>query len=135
MPVPLDEPYAESAASEFTDRAFESLRRGDLAGEVISSNGVVRSRVWGPCPRCEHDLDDRQTHTAVTNVLSREWRYTPGTRGADEDDATTGLRFYQVDVTCGCTESHSGAPPGRTGCGASFRVELEVQADSGDGRP
>jgi hypothetical protein len=134
--APSDEVYEESADPEYTKQAFKSLRDGDLVGEVISSNGVVRSRVWGPCPRCKHNLDDRQTHTAVTNVFSREWRYTPGTRSTDEDAATTGLTYYQVDVTCGCAQSHSGAPAaGRTGCGASFRVELEIQADSRDGRP
>lgn len=48
---------------------------------MIVSRGIVRSRVWGPCPACGHDLDDRQTHTAVTGVFGGEWRDTA--RGDD----------------------------------------------------
>ena len=74
MTPPPDQPYQESTDYRWTETAFESLERDVLHGEVISRDGVTRSRVWGPCPRCDHSLDDRQTHTAVTNVMSGEWR-------------------------------------------------------------
>jgi hypothetical protein len=67
--VPPDEPFQESTDYSWTEKAFDMLERGDLHGEVISRDGVVRSRVRGPCPRCLHGLDDRQTHTAVTSLM------------------------------------------------------------------
>ena len=74
--TPPDEPYHESTDYSWTETAFDMLERHDLHGEVVSRDGIVRSRVWGPCPRCKHALDDRQTHTAVTNLMGGEWRGT-----------------------------------------------------------
>lgn len=124
--APSDCSYEESTAFKWTEEAFEKLENGKLRGEVIASRGIVRSRVWGECPACGHDLDDRQTHTAVTGVFGGEWRGT-----ARRDDGTGGAEpaYYQVDVSCGCGHAHPGAPAGRTGCGASFRVELLMQPD------
>lgn len=74
-----------------------------------------------------HPLDDRQTLTAVANLPGGGWR------GVDVDSRTQSGReaaepmFYDVDVSCGCGDSHHGAPMGTTGCGVSFRVELPVQ--------
>jgi hypothetical protein len=139
MPVPdqsepSDCPFAESTDFKWTKDAFRMLDSGDLLGEVISSDGVVRSRVWGPCPGCKHPLDDRQTHTAVTNVFGGEWR-SPADGPADPDATASGVEYYQVDVSCGCMKTHDGAPADRTGCGISFRVELGVQMGKGSNRP
>jgi hypothetical protein len=83
----------------------------------------------GPCPQCGHDLDDHQTHSAVTSFYADGWRgrtrETGGTAVGDE------LLYFEVDVSCGCGNTHSGAPGGRTGCGVSFRVELPLQTDGG----
>ena len=91
----------------------------------------------GECPRCYgcgHEIDDRQTLTAVTNLMGREWRLAKP--GHDQDtDQQAGPEFVPVDVSCGCGQAHSGAPAGSTGCGVSFRVELRVQqAAAGGGR-
>ena len=118
--------YEESTALEWTEKAFEKLEDGKLSGEVIISHGIVRSRVWGECPCCEHQLDDRQTHTGVTGVFGGEWRGT--TRGHESTRAGAQPIYHQVDVSCGCGHVHQGAPADKTGCGASFRVELLVEA-------
>ncbi len=106
------------------------LERGELRGEVISSSGIIRSRVWGPCPRCGHVIDDRQTLTAVANLPGTGWRHArapaPAQSLPDEPD------FLDVDVSCGCGAPHPGAPATTGGCGVSFRVELPLRlADPG----
>lgn len=126
--TPQGNSYQESADFAWTEKAFGMIERGELHGDVISSRGIMRSRVWGPCPRCKHPLDDRQTLTAVTNLPSGGWRgvdFYPRTRSGAE---TAEPVFYDVDVSCGCGDSHAGAPTGTTGCGVSFRVELPVQS-------
>jgi hypothetical protein len=120
--------YEESTDFKWTEKAFMTLDKGKLHGEVIVSRGIVRSRVWGPCPACEHDLDDRQTHTAVTGIFGGEWRDTARVDGGSRAGTPA---YYQVDVSCGCGHAHPGAPAERTGCGASFRVELLVRTDEG----
>jgi hypothetical protein len=131
-----DVSYQESMEYEWTEKAFTMLETGALHGEVVSRDGVVRSRVWGGCPRCHecgHELDDRQTLTAVTNLMGREWRV--ATRGQGQDSAgQAGPVFVSVDVSCGCGKTHAGGLAGSTGCGVSFRVELPLrQADTGGG--
>jgi hypothetical protein len=134
--TPPDEPYHESTDYSWTEKAFEMLECHDLQGEVvISRDGVVSSRVWGPCPRCQHVLDDRRTHTAVTNLMGGEWRGPGGAGPGQRGGSDTGLVFFPVDVSCGCGDSHSGAPAGTTGCGVSFRVELPLQPAGTSGQP
>jgi hypothetical protein len=123
-------PYRESVELRWTEIAFEMLDHGDLGGEVISSGGVIRSRIWGPCPQCGHHLDDYQTHTAVTSFYADGWRGTTRETG-DPAAATDEPPYFQVDVSCGCGNTHSGAPEGKTGCGVSFRVELLLQPEGG----
>ena len=124
--LPSARGYEESTAPEWTEIAFEELQDGRLQGEVITSHGVVRSRVWGECPACGHGLDDRQTHSAVTSAFGGEWRGTEDTGG---DTGGAEPVYFEVDVSCGCEHAHPGAPSGRIGCGASFRVELLVETD------
>ena len=77
-----------------------------LLGEVISGDGVVRSRVWGPCPGCGHHTDDRQTHTAVTGVSGGELRGTDrGVPGAGAADSK--IRYPQVDISSRCSNVHA----------------------------
>ena len=133
--APTDDPYHESTDYAWTEMAFDMLERHDLQGEVLVRDGIIWSRVWGPCPRCRHTLDDRQTHTAVTNLMGGEWRR-PADAGLSPPGADgTGLTFFPVDVSCGCGNSHPGAPAGQTGCGVSFRVELSLQLASGSSQP
>ena len=88
--APQDEEYEESTDFSWTKKAFEMLESGALHGEVVSREQVVRSRVWGPCPRCGHSLDDRQTHTAVANLMG-------GTRRSRDEKPTSsdgrGVRY------------------------------------------
>jgi hypothetical protein len=131
-----DVPYEESVEYAWTEKAFGMLESGGLRGEVVSRDGVIRSRVWGPCPRCQgcgHEIDDRQTLTAVANLMGREWRVARRGHGQD-DGGEAGPVFVPVDVSCGCGKTHPGGPADSTGCGVSFRVELPVQqADAGGG--
>jgi hypothetical protein len=135
-PAPPDQPYQESTDYAWTESAFELLERDELHAEVVSRDGVTRSRVWGPCPRCRHGLDDRQTHTAVTNLMSTQWRgrSTAATSESGAGGGDADAVFFPVDVSCGCGQAHAGAPPGTTGCGVSFRVEPEVRPGDG-GQP
>lgn len=119
--TPADELYQVSSDYLWTRKAYESLQEGDaLHGEVIARSGVMASRVWGQCPRCEHFFDDRQTLTALTNLV--------GVRlaGPSRPGSAPEIRFAQVDVSCNCADRHPGAPEGTSGCGTSFRVELLV---------
>lgn len=130
--APADEPYQELVDYSWTEKAYDMLERGELHGEVISREGIVRSRVWGPCPRCGHELDDRQTHTAVTSIMGAVRLGRDGAGRGQACDGETGSPF-DVDVSCGCGDAHSGAPAGKTGCGVSFRAELPLQSAGSTG--
>ena len=133
--TPPVEPYRESTDYSWTEMAFDMLERHDLHGEVVFRDGIVRSRVRGPCPRCRHALDDRQTHTAVTNLMGGDWRGPAGADLSQPGAGDAGLAFFPVDVSCACGGSHPGAPAGHVGCGVSFRVELPVQPADGNRQP
>jgi hypothetical protein len=109
----------------WTEIAYDMLVKDDpdLRGEIVSHEDVIRSRVWGPCPYCGHDLDDRQTHTAVANLMGTERRGI----APDETERDVEPRFFAVDISCSCMVPHPGAPAGTAGCGVSFRVELPLQ--------
>ncbi|MBM2621809.1 hypothetical protein JIG36_40525 [Actinoplanes sp. LDG1-06] len=101
---------------EWTEKAFHRLTAKKLSYEVSVAGDVISTRVWGPCPRCDGPIDDRQVHTATVIIG-------PGDRGSETDPTAAPLRI-PVDVTCGCGTGHPGAAEGVTGCGVSFRVEL-----------
>lgn len=137
-PAPGERAYEMTSDYVWTEKAYQSLQEGrDMHGEVISRDGVLVSRVWGQCPRCQHFLDDRQTLTALPGLI--------GVRGGDrvergagrveteQDESPSAWRYTRVDVSCGCGDAHQGAPGGKTGCGVSFRVELPVQENNRSG--
>lgn len=113
--------YEQTIASKWTARAYELLEDEVLHVEVHTKGGVVSARVWGICPRCGHDLDDRQVQTAVADLMTRGGEHPP-----------LGV-IPPIDITCGCGQSHIGAPERVTGCGVSFRVEVEPDVGSGGG--
>jgi hypothetical protein len=115
-----DEPYSESEDFAWTVKAYNMMVSGELHAQVISRDDVVTSRVWGPCPRCGDTLDDRQTHTAVTDLIGTLRRNHTLASGEAEE------RYFPVDVSCRCGRVHDGTPQEVTGCGISFRVELPV---------
>lgn len=117
-PAHEDSPWQLENAFEWTEKAFDDMESGRLKAEATVRDGVLSSRVWGRCPRCYGQLDDRQVHTAVTNTLAG------GTRGSDTPADEPDL--VAIDVSCGCGRTHPGGPTGKTGCGVSFRVELEA---------
>jgi hypothetical protein len=127
---PAGEAYQESCDFSWTERAFQMLIAGELHGELTVRDAVLTSRVWGPCPRCQDHLDDRQTHTAITNIRAARDHSARAvtTRGPVADEPV----FAPVDVTCACTTTHAGAPPRRRGCGTSFRVELPLPTTGED---
>jgi hypothetical protein len=121
--------YDQTAALSWTQKAYQMLKSGDLHAKAFSADGVVSSHVWGACPRCGHDLDDRQTLTAAVTGLSRGGRQAlkgllkGRARNAGRNTITETI---PVDVGCGCGRAHAGAPEAVIGCGVSFRVELTL---------
>ena len=111
----VDDPYAY----EWTLDAFDSIQAGTLHREIIRDNSRVPilARIWGICPRCEHDLRYELPLSSVTydGVLGGDLVLPPKTRA--------------VDVLCGCDHRHGGAPEGVAGCGIGFRVEVKDGRD------
>jgi hypothetical protein len=128
--TPQDGKYEESSDFSWTEKASDMLQIGTLQGEVVSRQNIVTSRLWGNCPRCGHPLDDKQTLTAVTNLMSKTPRLRR-TRHSESLGEDADVPYFDVDVSCGCGETHDGTPAGRAGCGVSFRVELPLQVTDG----
>jgi hypothetical protein len=115
-PGPAALPYQQTAAFEWTQRAFELLSTNTLTVTTRRAEGIDSVVVAGPCPRCTHQLVDRQVGVAVAGVAGGAPR--GALPGAAPPEAIV------VDVTCGCGVHHDGAPETATGCGVSFRIEL-----------
>jgi len=119
--IPATEVAYENITSlEWSQRAFDLLQRGQLHVKIFNTDGVISAHVWGPCPRCGHDLDYRPTLSAIVPELG-------GSRGLWT--ALTGRSTLKgssvpeaVDVGCGCGRDHPGAPKTVRGCGVSFRL-------------
>ena len=122
---PPDVPYVETGAFEWTKRAFEALTAHELTAEVGWTEGISSVTIAGPCPRCAHDLVDRQVGVVVAGVSGGDRRH--------QGVPVSARQRVAVDVTCGCGLVHDGAPDTVTGCGVSFRIEMteaESEADS-----
>lgn len=116
-----EERYEKSTAFVWTERAFDLLETGKLKAEIQERRPGVRwSHVWGQCPRCGHRIDDWQPLSAVTGLVGGR---RPDSAARDTADVEP------VDIGCGCGTTHPGAPADTTGCGVSFRIELEPVPD------
>jgi len=120
-----EERHERTTAFVWTERAFVLLETGKLRAEIQERRPGVRwSHVWGECPRCGHRIDDWQPLSALTGLA--------GGRRPDSAAREAG-DVEPVDIGCGCGTTHPGAPDDTTGCGVSFRVELEPVPDSDAG--
>lgn len=119
--------YLETSEFEWTKRAFELLGRNELTATTHWSAGIASVVIAGPCPRCRHNLVDRQVGVVVAGLSNGSPR-----SGTGAHQGSTPPPALVVDVTCGCGLAHEGAAQTVTGCGASFRIELEA-VESGEG--
>ncbi len=116
LPGGSAEQYSPSAAFKWTEQAWQMLQNGTLHARLYDTDDVLSAHIWGPCPRCAHDIDERPTLTAVLTDTTRSiW----GEGGGQVVDSPV-----PVDLRCNCREEHPGVPKGTSGCGVSFRVEL-----------
>jgi len=116
-----EEHYEKTTAFVWTERAFAQLETGTLRAEIQQWRPGVRwAHVWGDCPRCGHHIDDWQPLSAVTGLV--------GGRRSDSAEHDT-VDVEPVDISCRCGTTHPNAPAATTGCGVSFRIELEPAPD------
>lgn len=120
MPADSDQ-YEDTAAFEWTEKAFELLEDERLTATVTAGDGVFTVVTDGECPRCGHRLLDRQVGSAVTGLEV-------GVRNSAAHQESAPV--VVVDVTCGCGHTHPDAPDNTTGCGVSFRIELVADENS-----
>lgn len=124
VPPAVGVAYENTADQVWEDHARELYQRCELQIEAFDTAGVVSAQVWGPCPRCGHDLNVQETlRLPVTSLRGRRWDALTGRgpRGGPGIPDT-------IEVGCGCEHTHPGAPA-RTdgtgkvrGCGVSFRL-------------
>lgn len=78
--------------------------------------------LYGPCPRCGHDIEKNLTG--------------PGVRFAPSDTEDTDAQYVEVDLAqyvevdvflrCNCDVTHGGAPENSSGCGAEGGVRVRL---------
>jgi predicted alpha-1,6-mannanase (GH76 family) len=127
---PAEARYENTAALEWTVKAHEMLRRGELHARAFYSDEVLSAHVWGTCPRCGHALDVRETLAAavITPRGSRGW-WTALTGAITGQPTSRDFDLpaeIPIDVGCACEYPHAGAPDRTWGCGVSFRIQARV---------
>jgi hypothetical protein len=112
--------YENTAERVWADRARALYEQRRVQVAAFETEGVVSAQVWGPCPRCGHDLDVQLTlNTPI-----------PGMRGPRSKSIPP-----TVEVGCGCGHSHPGAPEKVLGCGVSFRIPTVPPTNPPSGPP
>lgn len=114
--------YENTADPVWARRALDLYRQRLLQVATFSTEGVVSAQVWGPCPRCGHDISVQPILTAPVVGQGRGlWAKLTG-RGRDGDEIPP-----TVEIGCGCGRAHPRAPnkpdgsAGKVlGCGVSF---------------
>jgi hypothetical protein len=125
-------PYENTAEPVWADQALDLWQQRDLQVETfVNPQGVVSAQVWGPCPRCRHDLIDAQPTLTTPIPGLREGRGLWATlTGRHTPDRQTPTVPKTVEVACGCRRNHPDAPQDILGCGVSFRLPTTPPATS-----
>ncbi|MFF2957009.1 hypothetical protein ACFVVU_37425 [Kitasatospora sp. NPDC057965] len=113
-----DVSYSATTDFRWTERAFALLGSQELTVTPHEAGGARCFVVAGRCPRCDHHLVDRQVTAALT-----------GLSGASRGEGAEAVAVVSLDVTCSCGSAHQDAPQGATGCGVSFRIEVEAASE------
>jgi hypothetical protein len=112
--------YQNTADKTSASKAFDLYERHELQVQTFDTDGVVSAQVWGPCPRCGHELNIQMTLNAPIAGLRSGWgAWAALTR---RDVPVPSGKPAEVEVGCGCGYTHPGAPEQVTGCGVSFRL-------------
>lgn len=102
-------------AYRWTDKAFDLLIAGTLAGEVHRQAGLEVAVVSGACPRCTHQFRFTSSQEAVGT----------GVRTLDVSESVEDAGEYvPVDVACWCEGNHPGRVDTEHGCGITFRIDV-----------
>lgn len=104
--------YENTASEVWAQQALELYKQRRLQVRAFSTEGVVSTQIWGPCPRCGHELDIQMTLSAPLVTWRGGWP-SAGRRNAPGVPDN-------IKVGCGCEVAHTGAPGEITGCGVSF---------------
>jgi hypothetical protein len=113
-----DVEYEKTDDDEWTYQAYDLALAGDLVCTIVlDAEGVGVAEIDGPCPRCRHRWSGQQQIQEVVEDGER--------RMIRDVDAKTPIR---VDITCQCGVTHGKTPPGRLGCGASYRTHRVLGA-------
>jgi hypothetical protein len=103
----------------WTRAAFEAIQNRTLHRRVVRYDGEpVAVRVYGACPHCDDHLD-----------ISLPWKAVTGAGGVLGRTVDRAITTWPVDIDCGCSLTHPGAPKGVRGCGIKFRVEVKEGRD------
>lgn len=105
--------YENTADPVWALKALDLYRHRRLQVAAFDTDGVVSAQVWGPCPRCGHDIDVAPTLTTPVPGQGRGWWATltgQAVSGGDGIPAT-------VEVGCGCGRTHPKAPGTPDGSG------------------
>lgn len=114
-------PYVQSSRSEWSDVAAGTSK-------VLlepDEHRPVAIAITGPCPRCGHDSAHVEPLVLYTNLTDRlKGGATDVLRRALESIGADS-KERDVDVICGCSAAHEGAPEQVRGCGASWVLHVE----------
>lgn len=122
--VPAHDVVYENTADEvWARKALDLHQRRELQVKAFDHDGVVSAQVWGPCPRCAHDIVVQPILTAPLLDEGKGWLAALTGRTTDR-----GAVPSTVEVGCGCEYVHPQAPGEPTGagkvrgCGVSFSL-------------
>ena len=101
----------ESSLLPYEDIAFPTPTEGQSV--MISEAGFVIS---GICPRCQHPTDCSVPIGVIT----------PGVTGIGTQNVEVKSGTYETVITCRCNYPHPSRPTADVGCGAFWRIAIEV---------
>jgi hypothetical protein len=112
--------YDNTADPVWARKALDLYQDHRLQVAAFDTEGVISAQVWGPCPRCDHDLNVQSTLNAPIPGL-RQGRGLWATLTGQAPPGGAGIPST-VEVGCGCGHAHREAPENTLGCGVSFRL-------------
>lgn len=108
-----DDDFQYTSSEDLDDAARALVRDGVLSVWLVNSTKAPSLRIDGPCPRCKHPYSQTQGLRMLTSTVR-------GIRAAKPEPSTT--TQYYADFLCDCDRTHSNAPDGVRGCGASYSI-------------